>query len=424
MRRPLEGVTVIDLTEVWAGPMGTSLLGDLGATVIKVESFPRVPTTRITGGPAARGFTNNDSLGPRPWDRAAIHNMANRNKYGVTLDLAHPRGLDVFERLVATADVLCEAYAPGAMDRLGVSYPRMKELKPDIIMVSMPGWGVEGPYKGYVSLGSGIDGFTGHHALRGYPGTDPTVTPVAQHTDAIGAVTMSFAVLVALYQRNRTGEGQWVDISQVEAFMPHLSRPFMDHVMNGRPFTPMGNRDHHMAPHGCYRCSGEDDWVVITVSSDSEWRALVRAMGDPAWAGEQAFSDTLSRHRNQDTLDRHIQEWTRTRHKTAVMDTLQRAGVPAQAVLDDEDLYSDPHLAARGFFQRVQHPVIGDHRYPGYLWNLGRYSRPVDIPPATYGEHNRFVYGTLLGMSAEEITDLERQGIIGDEVVSAPVGGP
>ena len=420
MRRPLEGVTVIDLTEVWAGPMGTSLLGDLGATVIKVESFPRVPTTRIVGGPAARGFTNNDSAGPRPWDRAAIHNMANRNKYGVTLDLAQPRGLAVFERLATISDVVCEAYTAGTMDRLGISYPRMKELNSGIIMVSMPGWGVEGPYKGYVSLGSGIDGFTGHHTLRGYPGTDPTVTPVAQHGDAIGAVTLAFAVLVALYHKNRTGEGQWVDISQVEAFMPHLSRPFMDYVMNGRPFTPMGNRDGHMAPHGCYRCAGEDDWVVITVSSDSQWRALVRAMGDPEWVLDPAFSDTLSRHRNQDLLDQRIQEWTCTRDKTAVMGTLQDAGVSAQAVLDDEDLYADPHLEARRFFQRVQHPVIGDHLYPGYLWNLGASSPPVDIPPATYGEHNGYVYGTLLGMSAGEMSDLERQGIIGHEIASAP----
>ena len=417
MNRALRGVTVIDLTEVWAGPMGTSLLGDLGATVIKVESFPRVPTTRIVGGPAARGFTNNDAAGPRPWDRAAIHNMANRNKYGVTLNLAHPRGLAVFERLAAITDVVCEAYAAGAMERLGVGYQRMKEVKPDIVMVSMPGWGVQGPYKGYVSLGSGIDGFTGHHALRGYPGTDPTVTPVAQHADAVGAVTLAFAVLAALYHRNRTGEGQWVDVSQVEAFLPHLGRPFMDHVMNGRPFTPAGNRDDHMAPHGCYPCSGDDNWVAITVSSDSQWRALVRVMGDPDWARDPAFSDSLSRHRNQDLLDRHIREWTGSRDKKAVVSTLQEAGVPAQAVLDDVDLYSDPHLAARGFFQRIQHPVIGEHRYPGYLWTLGGSSPPVDIPPATYGEHNRYVYGTLLGMTDEEMDDLEGQGVIGDEVV-------
>ena len=420
MARALEGVTVIDLTEVWAGPMGTSLLGDLGATVIKVESFPRVPTTRIVAGPAARGFTNNDAAGPRPWDRAAIHNMANRNKYGVTLNLAHPRGLDLFYRLAAVTDVVCEAYAPGTVDRLGIGYRSLKELKPDVIMVSMPGWGVEGPYKGYVSLGSSIDGFTGHHALRGYPGTDPTLTPVVQHTDAVGAVTLAFAVLLALFQRNRTGEGQWVDASQVEAFVPHLGRPFMDHVMNGRPFAPMGNRDDHAAPHGCYPCSGEDNWVVIAVSTDSQWEGLVRVMGDPEWANAPAFSDPLSRHRNQDLLDRRVGEWTGTRDKTAVMGVLQQAGVPAHAVLDDEDLYSDPHLEARGFFQRIRHPVIGDHRYPGYLWDLGGTPPPVDIPPATYGEHNEYVYGSLLGLSAEELEDLAREGVIGDRLVDAP----
>ena len=215
MKQPLEGITVIDMTEVWAGPMGTSLLGDLGARVIKVESYPRSSMTRLVGTPATRGYTDNDPHAPRPWDRQAIHNMANRNKYGITLDLSQPKGLQTLKELMKITDVFVEGYSSGTMDRLGVSYAAVKKVRPDIIMVSMPGWGVEGPYKGYVTLGAGLDAFSGHHALRGYPDTDPSSTQLVQHSDSVGAVTLAFGVLTALLQRSRSGDGRWIDMSQL-----------------------------------------------------------------------------------------------------------------------------------------------------------------------------------------------------------------
>ena len=358
MRLPLEGLTVIDLTEVWAGPMATSLLGDLGARVIKIESFPRASITRIPGGPATRGYANNDATAPRPWDRAAIHNMANRNKYCVTLNLTHPKGVEVFKRIVPLADVLAEAFSVGTMEKLGIGYDTLKGIRPDLIMVSMPGWGSDGPYKGYVSLGSSLDGFTGHHILRGYPDTDASYTGVVQHPDAIGAVTLPFSVLVALHNRNRTGEGQWIDISQAESFIPHLSRSFMDSEMNGRDLQLLGNRDYYMAPHGCYRCLGEDSWVVHhRVFGPGVGGTLPHHGRPPVGPGREVRPTPLSRHRYQDDLDGHIQEWTLSRDKMEIMHLLQEAGVPAQAVMDDVDIYSDPHLEARGFFERVSHPV-------------------------------------------------------------------
>ena len=419
MKKPLEGITVIDLTEVWAGPMGCTLLGDLGAQVIRVESFPRTSYTRAVGRAASSGYTNNDAGAPRPWDRGAIHNQANRNKYSVTLNLTHPRGLEIFNRLIKRSDVFAEAYAAGTAEKLGIDYEAIKRVNPGIIMVSMPGWGVEGPYKGYVSLGSSLGGFSGHHSLRGYPDTDPSVTRNVNHTDAIGAINLAFAVLVALHHRTRTGEGQWIDISQVESFIPHLSRPMMEYMMNERAeLRPLGNRDHYMSPHGCYRCVGEDNWVVITVSSDQEWRAFCGALGDPEWAKSDKFGDPLRRYEHQDEMDAHIQGWTRDKDKMEVMHLLQKAGVPAEAVMDDADLYVDPHLNDRGFFERVAHPFIGEYSYPGYLWKFSKMYEPVRIPPAGLGEHNDYVYGTMLGMSAEEVKDLETQGIIGNEVVA------
>ena len=418
LRMPLENLTILDLTEVWAGPMASSFLGDLGAKVIKVESYPRVSITRSGGNPANRGYSNNNPSEPRPWERAAIHNMANRNKLGITLNLTHPKGLEIFKSLVKLSHVLIESFSGAAAQKLGIHYAAIKEVKQDIIMVSMPGWGVKGPYKEYVSLGSVLDSFTGHHLLRGYPDTDPTATPLVQHVDAIAAVTLPLAVLVAHYHHMATGEGQWIDLSQVESFLPHLSRPIMDYAINKRLTPPFGNRDYSRAPYGCYRCDGEDSWVVICTTTDEEWRTLCRVMGNPPWTKSKAYSTNQDRYNNQDEMDNLIEEWTMSKGKREVMTLLQQAGVPACAVLDDEDIYRDPHLEARHFFERIEHPWAGVHRYPGFLWKFSKMYEPVRLPPNSLGEHNQYVFGTLLGMNKEEIGALYQQGIIGDRISS------
>lgn len=417
MNKPLDGITVLDVTEVWAGPMATSLLGDLGARVIKIESYPRASMTRLPGSTTSRGYMQNDPSAPKVWDRQAIHNMANRNKYTVTLNLAHAKGIEVFNKLIKISDVFVEAYSSGTLEKLGISYGGLKELQPDLIMVSANGWGVEGPYQGYVTLGSSLEAFTGHQALRGYPDSDPTRAPVVQHTDTAGASTMAFAVLVALHHRAATGEGQWLDISQVEGFLPHMARPLMDCFMNGRVPGPMGNRDYHMAPHGCYRCKGEDNWLVITVSNDDEWHGLCRGMGNPQWAEDERFATGIGRYHRQDDLDSRVQQWTLQQDKLEAMHMLQSLGVPAQAVLDDVDMFADPNLEARGFYQVLPHPRFGDFIYPGFLWKMNGMDWPIDMPPGGLGEHNNYVYGALLGMSKREIAELESSGLIGEELV-------
>lgn len=414
-RLPLEGVRVLDLTEVWAGPMGAMHLADLGADVIKVESFPRAPMTRPVGPiPGRRGFAGGQVHPTRPWESSATHNMANRNKRGATLNLASPRGMTLLEELVRVSDVLMESYSAGTSQKMGIDYPALKQIRPDVIVASMPGWGVEGPYKGYVTLGSGLDAYTGHYGLRGYPDTDPTLTPPVFHTDAIGALTVAFAVLTALHYRTRTGKGQWIDLSQAEAFIPHLAGPVMDYAMNRRLPSPIGNRDHAMAPHGCYRCQGEDAWAVVAVASDEEWRSLCVAVGHPEWADDQRFADAASRHKHQDELDLLIQNWTLQHEKEEVMRILQEAGVAAGAVLDDADLYQDRHLKARGFFLPVTHPVVGEHLYPGFLWRFDKTPGVVRLPPNLLGGHNKHIYGELLGLGPGAIEGLETEGIIGD----------
>ena len=413
---PLNGFLVVDMSEVWAGPMTGSMLGDLGATVIKLESFPRPSLTRLKG--QAVGYSGNDADAPRPWDRAALHNMANRNKLGITLNLKDPRGVALFEKLMGKADALLTSFTAGTASRLGVDYASVVKMNPNVVMLGMSGWGEEGPYQGYAALGSALDGFTGHHAMRGYLDTDDSTTPLIQHTDATASVTAVFAILAALYHRKRTGQGQWIDMSQVETFLHHLGGPFMDFAMNGRNPKRWGSRHPRHAPYGCYRCRGEDQWLVVNVTSEEEWRAFCVATGNDVWLRDSRFADEEHRHRNANDLDEAIEGWSRQRDKMGAMEVLQAAGVPAQAVLDDVDLYRDPHLAARGFFQKMNHAVAGVHRYPGFLWDLTDVKQPAPIPPNTLGQHNDYVYGQLLGLSAKEIDGLRADGVIGEEYPS------
>ena len=410
---PLEGVVALDMTEVWAGPMCNSLLGDLGATVIKVESFPRPSLTRLKG--LAIGYSDNAPNKPRPWDRCALHNMVNRNKLGITLNITKPKGMEILKRLIQRADVVSESFSAGVAAKLGIDYPSLASIKPDVIVLHMSGWGTQGPYKGYAALGSALDGFAGHHAMRGYPDTDPSTTPIIQHSDAVGAVTGCFAILAALHSRRRTGKGQWIDMSQIEAFLPHLGGSMMDWAMNQRATQPLGNRHPHLAPWGCYRCKGEDNWLVINVTTENEWLALCKATGNPHWAADPRFADAISRRKNHDALDACISEWTRGQDKYAAMKLLQSASVPAQAVLDDTDLFIDPHLKARGFFQTLSHAAAGTRRYPGFFWRLTKMDRPVRQPPNLLGEHNDYVYGEMLGISPKEMSELRAEGIIGEE---------
>ena len=251
--------------------------------------------------------------------------------------------------------------------------------------------------------------------MRGYADTDDSTTPLIQHTDATAAVTAVYAILAALHYRERTGKGQWIDMSQVETFLHHLGGPFMDFAMNRRNPQKWGNRHPRHAPNGCYPSLGQDEWIVINVTSEEEWRGLCVAIGKEEWVRDPRFADEGLRRRNSEALDEGIVGWTRKRDKMEGMEILQAAGVPALAVLDDEDLFRDPHLTARGFFQTMKHSVAGVHRYPGYLWKLTMVKQKPPLAPNGLGEHNDCVYGGILGLSGEEIENLRAAGVIGEE---------
>jgi len=424
---PLEGIRVTAISVVWAGPFTTQLLADWGAEVIRVESIHHfTPITR--GFPFARppkavvesrktwitGYPQWDP-GDRPWNCYPIFQAHGRNKLSCTMDLRQVKGQELFKKLVAKSDIVVENNPPETMEKLGITYEALKAVKPDIIMVSMPGYGSTGPHRNYRALGANLDESCGHTWLRSYRGMDPSSASYILGSDASAGAHGAFAALAALRYRKRTGKGQFIDLAQTETFMPYLAEAIMDYTINRRVQDTLGNRHPFMAPHGCYRCQGEDRWVVIAVASDEEWHGLCRAMGSPDWAKDEKFADASSRYQNQDDLDRFIEEWTSQHDHYAVMFALQREGVAAGAVMDDRDAFQDPHLKDRGFFEKLTHPDAGTHLYPGIMWKMSKTPNAIRTPPCCLGEHNEYVYKKLLGISDKEYAQLEKEGHIGTE---------
>ena len=427
---PLEGIRVLSITVSFAGPWGSMMLGDLGAEVIRVESiqhFPattralmlKVPASAMRPGSYYHRLYADSEAGSRHWDRFAYFTRFARNQLSCCIDLDRPQGTDVFRRLVQVSDVFYENNAVGVMEKLGITYPTLKQWNPRIIYLSNPGFGNSGPYKNFLGFGVNMEALTGHTWLRGYSDSDhPMHNTGVYHMDASAGAAGVFAVLIALHYRNRTGKGLYMDMAGAETVIPHFGEAIMDYTMNRRVQRTLGNRDiHSAAPSGCYRCRGEpDEWVCITISSDEEWRAFCRAIGSPPWTSDERFADSMGRLRNHDELDKLIEEWTGRHDKYEVMVILQQAGVPAGPVIGDKDAHRDPQLISRHFFEVVNHRETGVHIYPGFLWKYSRMPMSVRQPPVCLGEHNEYVFRDILHLDDREKADLEAKQIIGGDV--------
>ena len=428
---PLEGIRVIELTQIAAGPYATQFLGDWGAEVIRLENlqtmrpgtrgqYARVPQSLVDQARASNApgmvFPNWEA-GPRPWNRYTQFTATLRSRKSMTVDLLRPEGREILGNLVKTADVFIENNVPETVDRLGISYERLKELKPDIIMIRMPAFGLTGPYANYRCLGLHVDGVVGHHHIKGYPDVDPSLRGDTVAADAAAGAASAFAVLSALWYRDRTGKGQMVEMCLSENFIPVMADPIMDYNMNGRVRGTIGNRDHHMAPHGAYRCRGEEKWATIAVGSDREWEGLCGAMGRPELAADPCFTDAASRWNNQDDLDAIVNDWTSGLEPRQVFDALQAAGVPSGPVLDDLDILEDPQMVDRGFYQTLDHEEVGTLRYHGPGWSMSRTPNRLREAAPLLGEHNEYVYKELLGVSDEEYARLESEGHIGMDMM-------
>jgi crotonobetainyl-CoA:carnitine CoA-transferase CaiB-like acyl-CoA transferase len=384
----------------------------MGAEVIKVESarqWDMLRSLHFLGGQTERW-----------WDKAAYFNHNNRNKYGCTIDLQTPRGRELALRLAAISDIVVENYRADVLARLGLDYEDLRAVKPDIILVSMPSHGKSGPESNHVAYGTNVEQLAGLASLTGYPGMGPHKSAIAYGDPNAGAIAAA-AALAALHHRRRTGEGQHIEVAQWEALTGNVGEFIIEYQMSGEIPEPIGNR-HVSRVQGVYPClpldlpegspAGADQWVAISIGSDAEFAQLCRVIGKPALAGDPRFADVVSRRHNHDEFDRIVSAWTSTRTQREAASALQSAGVSAAPVLRIQELMVDENLRARGFWEMTTHADAGTWDMEGPTWRMSRTPAHVRIPAPSFGEHNGYVFGSLLGLTEDEIAELARIGVI------------
>ena len=408
---PLAGVRIVDLTRIWSGPLVTRILGDLGAEVIKVEAHGGRGPAAVPR--ALGGYYPGGDPGERPWNRQSLFNKLSRNKRSVVLNLKHERGHELFLRLVSESDVVIENFSARAMPGLDLGYERLREANERVIYLSMPAFGVDGPHRDYIGLGPSIEPLTGLTVLMGYSDEEPRVTSMAL-TDAISGVAGAAAVVTALERRVRTGEGAFVDLSQHEAGVAMFGEFFIERQLAGEEPSRAANAHARYAPHGVYRCAGEDEWIAIAARDDAEWRTL-SACASSGWDADRRFATVEQRLAQRAALDDAIERWTVGRERFALMAELQEAGVPAGAVLSAPEVLGDVHLTERGFWVELDEPDGGPQLYDGSPLRFdGQRHYEAWTPAPGLGADNEWVLGNLLGLDDAEIADLYAQGVIAD----------
>ena len=399
-RLPLEGVRITDLTRIWVGPYGTRQAADFGAEVIKIESSLFDPASRITG------------LLP-------MHPELNRNKMSITVDLHHEDGQAIVRKLASTSDAVVENYAAGALSRWGLDYEGIRAVKPDIVYMSMPGWGNTGPFASHVLFGLQAQTASGVTHLWGHPDSTPDMRCGVYYADFFVGGQSGFMLEAAMYHKLRTGQGQYIEVSQVEAQANALGVPLLDYYVNGVNQEPAANRRDYAAPHDAYPCLGNDTWCVIACHTDEEWQGLARAMtprrGEPpAWTQDPRFSTLEGRLANREALDEELSNWTRTLTPRQVMFTLQRHGVPAAACQTTEDTFFDPELNARGYIVTVNHPEPEWNalRHASFGASLSDTPGAIRMGAPALGQHNEYVLRELLGYSESDVRELVEAKIL------------
>jgi crotonobetainyl-CoA:carnitine CoA-transferase CaiB-like acyl-CoA transferase len=391
-KKLLEGIRVVDFTWHLTGPLTTKHLSDLGAEVIIVESRKRPG-----------------------WERGAPRTSSTDQfctcKLSVTLNTRDPRGLELVKRLIAKSDIVVENFAGGAMKRMGLSYEVLKEIKPDIIMLSSSMQGQTGPHYSHPGSGHKLTALAGYNNILGWPDREPGW--IAAYTDFIAPRYNIIAIMAALEYRRRTGKGQYLDVSQYEAGIQFLAPLVLDYVVNKRVVGRMGNQCPYAAPHNAYRCQGEDRWCAIAVFTDEEWESFCKVIGNPALANDPRFATLLARKENEEELDRLVTEWTVNRSAEEVMNMMQAGGVAAGVVETGEDLLDkDPQYKHRQTFREVEYPGIGKYRsHVGAHFLLSKYVYDIKRAPLL-GEHNEYVCKELLGMRDDEFDKLVKEGVI------------
>ncbi len=378
-------------------------LGEHGAQVVHVESRTRPDGFRVHYPPYKDNVPG--------LNRTGSFALFNDSKLSVALNLKSRRGVEIARELSQWADVFIENFVPGVIDRLGLGYDIASRLNPSIIYLSSCNMGQTGPKSSQRGFGSQLTSQSGFTYLAGYPGQQDPMLLYGPYIDFVAVGFGLTAVLAALDYRRRTGCGQYIDLSQYETGLQFVMPDLLDYEVNGRIMTPQGNRDPNAAPHGAYRCRGEDRWCVIAVFTDAEWQALCQVAGHAEWAQDPRFRTLADRKAHEDDVDRLVGEWAAQCTREEAMEKLQAVGVAAGIVSTLGDLFEDPQLQHRRIWRTLPHEELGPYAYEAPPFTLSETNAEL-YPSPLLGEHNRQVYGEILGMSDAEIEELTKQGVI------------
>jgi crotonobetainyl-CoA:carnitine CoA-transferase CaiB-like acyl-CoA transferase len=401
---PLDGVRVLDLTAWQAGPVCAMLLGDFGADVIKVEA-----PQRLDGWRGAAGL-----MVDKAFERNPLWNAVNRSKRGISLDLASDEGRRLFLRLVADADVVVENFTPRVLGNLGIGYDVLRATNPRVVVASLSGFGQTGPWRDYVAFAFPTEEVSGLAALTGVPG-GPPVLQGQSVTDAMVGTMGTLAIVAALERRALTGEGDVIDLSQIEVLTTYLGAELVQAQITGHDPARLGNVRPGRCPHDLYPCQPTGLWVAVVARDDDDWRRLCAAMDRPDLAADPALATVAGREAQRARVDEAIAAWTSSRDGSAIEAELQHAGVPAAVCARAAELSADEHLWSREFFRFLERPEVGTHPFPGPIVGLHATPAVIDRPAPSYGQHTEEVLRDLLGLGDDEIAALHAAGVTSTE---------
>ncbi len=405
----LQGCRVLDFGTAWAGSIPGHVLADFGAEVIKIESLDRVDLLRYGPGPYA-------PMRGKPWKEArecnAWFHAVNRGKFGVTINFTTERGAELIRHLVAISDMVVDNFTPDVLAKYHLHYEALTAIKPDLIMLAISVAGHHGPYRDTRAYAFNLHALSGFASLIGFEGdTEPQHIDIA-YADWNAGMFGVYALILALFHRQRTGEGQFIDLSAWEATSALLAEGFMDASLNRRVPGPQGNTHPTMAPHGYYPCQGDDIWLALAIRSESEWQALCRVMGRADLAHHPRFQDMYQRQQHRQELDDHLAAWTRTQDVDAAVQQLQDAGVAAIPLRTVEARGRDAHMQARHTHEAIEHPGTGLEYLHNIPWHMSDTPPHIQGPAPQVGQHNAYVFGELLGLSPEAQAQLAEEGVL------------
>jgi crotonobetainyl-CoA:carnitine CoA-transferase CaiB-like acyl-CoA transferase len=408
-RLPLDGVRVVDFTAFWAGPAATHMLAALGADVIKVESIQRPDGMRFAS-------TRPPSV-DQWWEWGPVYHGANANKRAITLDMNRPEGVDLARRLIAASDAVVENFTPRVMENFGLSWAAVHEVNPRAVMVRMPAFGLDGPWRDRPGFAQTMEQISGMAWVTGFTGGPPLIPRGA--CDPLAGMHAVLSFILAMMQRDRDGEGRLVEVTMVEAALNVAAEQIVEHGAYGVVLGRDGNRGPAAAPQNVYACAGEEEWLALAIANDDQWQALRRVLGEPGWAVDPALDTASGRRADQDAIDDELAKWCAASPVDALVDQLVAAGVPAASVINPRDVARHPQLRERKFFESLDHPVVGRHELPSVPF---RFASRGDAgwlrrPAPTVGEHNDEVLRDVLGLTDDELARLRADAVIGERPV-------